>query len=73
MDSRDRPVVLLTWLSNLNNILRLGVHEPLRQRIIMNYNLYGLVKEEEASYVVGKLRGPAVPSRYFRRMPFRLS
>ena len=57
MDSRDRAVVLLTGLPNLNNILRLGIHEPLRQRIIMNYNLDGLTKEEGAAYVAGKLRG----------------
>ncbi len=46
MDSRDRAVVLFVGLSLLNNTLNLGIHEPLRQRIVMNYNLEGLTKEE---------------------------
>ena len=37
MDSRDRAVVLLSGLPSLNATLRLSVHEPFRQRIIMNY------------------------------------
>ena len=36
MDSRDRAVVLLCGLGQLNNTLRLSVHEPLRQRLVMN-------------------------------------
>ena len=46
MDSRDRAVVLFVGLSLLNNTLNLGIHEPLRQRSVMNYNLEGLTKEE---------------------------
>ena len=34
MDSRDRAVVLLSGLPQLNTPLRLGIHEPLRQRSI---------------------------------------
>lgn len=66
MDSRDRAVVLLTGLPNLNNTLRLGIHEPLRQRIIMNYNLDGLTKEEGAAYVAGKLRGAGCTQPVFQ-------
>lgn len=40
MDSKDRAVILLVGLPQLNSTLRLGVHEPPRQRIIMNYNIY---------------------------------
>lgn len=43
MDSRDRAVILLAGLPSLNNSLRLGIHEPLRQRIVMNYNLDGII------------------------------
>ena len=57
MDSKDRAVVLLVGLPQLNSTLRLGVHEPLRQRIVMNYNLEGLSKEEGRTYISEKLRG----------------
>ena len=46
MDSRERAVVLLVGLTQLNNILRLSAHEPLRQRLVMNYNMEGLSIEE---------------------------
>lgn len=57
MDSRDRVVILLAGLPQLNNTLRLGIHEPLRQRIVMNYNLDGLTKEEGRLYIQQKLQG----------------
>ena len=57
MDSRDRAVILLVGLPQINNTLRLSSHEPLRQRIIMNYNLDGLSKEEGKDYIETKLRG----------------
>lgn len=57
MDSRDRAVVLLAGLPKLNSTLRLGIHEPLKQRIVMNYNLEGLTKDEARFYVTEKLKG----------------
>lgn len=57
MDSRDRAVVLLAGLPQLNNTLRLSIHEPLRQRIVMNYDLEGLTKEEGRLYIQTKLKG----------------
>lgn len=57
MDSRDRAVVLLVGLPQLNNTLRLSANEPLRQRIIMNYNMESLTKEESIEYVKSKLGG----------------
>ena len=57
MDSRDRAVILLVGLPQINNTLRLTNHEPLRQRIIMNYNLDGLSKEEGREYIAAKLKG----------------
>lgn len=57
MDSKDRAVVLLVGLPNLNNTLRLTAHEPLRQRITMNYHLDGLNKEEAKNYIKQKLKG----------------
>ena len=46
IDSQDRAVILLVGLPQLNNTLQLSIHEPLRQRIIMNYNIDGYYKEE---------------------------
>lgn len=57
MDSRDRAAVLLAGLPKLNSTLNLGVHEPLRQRIVMNYNLDGMSKEEGRYYISEKLKG----------------
>ncbi|MEE1163145.1 MAG: AAA family ATPase [Lachnospiraceae bacterium] len=57
MDSKDRAVVLLAGLPQLNNTLNLGIHEPFRQRIVMNYNLEGLTKEEGRAYISTKLKG----------------
>jgi len=57
MDSRDRAAVLLAGLPKLNSTLGLGIHEPLKQRIVMNYNLEGLTKEEGKNYISGKLNG----------------
>ena len=57
MDSRDRAVVLLAGLPKLNSTLMLGIHEPLKQRIVMNYNLEGLSKEEGKIYIQEKLKG----------------
>ena len=57
MDSKDRVVVLLVGLPQINNTLRLVANESLRQRIIMNYNLDGLSKEEAKNYILGLLKG----------------
>ena len=57
MDSRDRAAILLAGLPSLNSTLRLGIHEPFRQRIVMNYDMGGLTKEEGRSYINDKLKG----------------
>lgn len=65
MDSKDRAVVLLVGLPQLNNTLRLVANEPLRQRITMNYHLGRLNKEESISYIKGKLSGAKCSSEVF--------
>ena len=55
MDSKDRAVLLLVGLPKLNNTLNLSIHEPLKQRLIMNYNLEGLTKEESKNYIITKI------------------
>ncbi len=57
MDSRDRAAILLAGLPKLNATLGLGIHEPLKQRVVMNYNLEGLSKEEGKLYISEKLKG----------------
>lgn len=57
MDSRDRAVILLTGQQQLNSILSLNAHEALRQRLVMNYSMEGLSREEGRTYITGKLRG----------------
>jgi type II secretory pathway predicted ATPase ExeA len=65
MDSRDRAVILLVGLPQLNNTLQLSIHEPLRQRIIMNYNLDGYSKEEGREYIAMKLKGAGCSQTIF--------
>ena len=65
MDSRDRAIILLAGLPQLNNTLRLGIHEPLRQRFIMNYHLEGLTKEEGRNYIIEKLKGAGCTQQIF--------
>lgn len=57
MDSRDRAIVLLAGLPDLNSKLQLSIHEALRQRITVNYNIEGFSKEESKEYIRRKLQG----------------
>lgn len=65
MDSKDRAIILLAGLPQLNNILRLSNHEPLRQRIVMNYNIEGMSKSEGRSYIESKLKGAGCTQTVF--------
>lgn len=57
MDSKDRAAILHAGLPKPNATLNLGVHEPLRQRLVMNYNLEGMSKDERRYYISEKLKG----------------
>ena len=65
MDSRDRAVILLVGLPQLNSTLQASMHEPLRQRIIMNYNIDGLSKDEGREYIARKLKGAGCAQTVF--------
>ena len=65
MDSRDRAVVLLVGLPQLNSTLKLSIQEPFRQRIIMNYNLDGFSKDEGRAYINEKLAGAGCHQKIF--------
>ena len=65
MDSRDLAVVLLIGQPRLNITLGQGMHEPLKQRIVMNYNMGGLTKDEGHSYIAKKLEGVGCRQKVF--------
>lgn len=67
MDSKDRAVVLLVGLPQLNNTLRLNSHEPLRQRISMNYAIEPLNKEETRRYIEEKLKAAGSYQEVFEK------
>lgn len=50
MDSRNYAILVLSGQPSLNNTLSMQIHEALRQRIVINYNMQGLTPEEVASY-----------------------
>lgn len=57
MDSRDLAVILLVGQPRLNTTLNQSTHESLRQRIVMNYHMGGITKEEGRRYIIRKLEG----------------
>ena len=57
MDSRDLAVILLVGQPRLNTTLGQSTHESLRQRIVMNYHMGGISKEEGRAYISKKLEG----------------
>lgn len=65
MDSRDLAIILLIGQPRLNITLSQGMHEPLAQRIVMNYNMGGLTKEEGRSYIARKLEGAGCRQKVF--------
>ena len=65
MDSKDRAIVLLVGQTGLINILNLSVNEPIRQRVIMNYNLDSLTKEEALHYIKSKIQGAKATTDIF--------
>lgn len=65
MDSKDRAIILLVGLPQLNNTLRLNAHEPLRQRIVMNYEVEGLDKEEASKYITQRMERAGCKQKVF--------
>lgn len=65
MDSKDRAVVLLVGLPKIIQTLNLTSHEPLKQRIIMNYNFEGLSKDESKNYIITKIKEAGCKNNIF--------
>ena len=63
MDSAGRLCLLLVGLTELRGRLRMAVHEPLAQRIVVSCHLPGLRHEEVGAYVEHRMRlaGADVP------------
>ena len=63
MDSANRLCLLLVGLTELRNRLRMAVHEPLAQRIVVNCHLCALGHDEVGTYVGHRMRlaGADVP------------
>lgn len=71
MDSRDRAIVLMSGLPIFNNTLRLNVNEPLRQRLIMNYNVGRLGEEDGLNYIHTKLEKAGCHQKVFEEQAER--
>lgn len=56
MDSRNYAVLILAGQPVLNNTLSMQLHEALRQRIVINYNLQGMSKEEVDTYARDRMK-----------------
>lgn len=67
MDSSYNALILLAGLPQLNNILQMNAHEPLRQRITMNYAMNPLTVEESISYILEKLKRAKCHQEVFER------
>ncbi len=65
MDSRDLAVILLIGQPRLNVTLGQGMHEALMQRIVMNYHMGEMTKEEGYSYIKRKLEGAGSRQKVF--------
>lgn len=65
MDSRNYAVLVLSGQPTLNQTLTMQIHEALRQRIVINYNMQGLTPEEVADYVLDRMKQCGVTQEVF--------
>lgn len=56
MDSRNYAVLVLAGQPTLNNTLSMQIHEALRQRIVVNYQMQGLTVQEVADYAKDRMK-----------------
>lgn len=65
MDSRNYAVLVLAGQPTLNNTLSMQIHEALRQRIMISYNMQGLTPEEVAAYAKDRMKLCGVTQEIF--------
>lgn len=67
MDSTNTAMILLVGLPQLASTMNLNVHEPLNQRIKMNYTLKPLTIQESMEYILQKLKAAGCHQEVFDR------
>lgn len=65
MDSKNYATLILSGQPVLNHTLSMQVHEPLRQRIVINYNFSGISKAEVDLYISSRLKLAGVSTPIF--------
>ena len=55
-DSKNHAIVILVGLTNLESILKRAVHEALRQRVVIQYQIIGIDENEVKNYIETKLK-----------------
>jgi len=65
MDSKNRLCLVMIGQADLRRRLGMGVHEPLWQRIVMNYHLAGLMPKELSNYLQHHLRLAGTEQKIF--------
>lgn len=55
MDSKNYAILILAGQPILSNTLSMQIHEPLKQRIVINYSFQGLTIEEVKTYITSRL------------------
>jgi type II secretory pathway predicted ATPase ExeA len=72
MDSYDNFVVLLVGLPVIISNLSVAAQEPLRQRIVMRYEVHGFSNEDTHNYITGKLEKAGGSSNIFEEGALQL-
>jgi general secretion pathway protein A len=66
MDSQNYAILILTGQPQLNSILSKRIHEPLRQRITINYQFSGINSEDTRNYIIKQLNVANVSHEVFQ-------
>jgi hypothetical protein len=72
MDSKDYAILVLVGQVPFITQLNRQPHEALRQRIVINYNLQGLTKDEVKDYIVFSLKNVGCSEPIFTDDAFKL-
>jgi type II secretory pathway predicted ATPase ExeA len=61
MDSENPFIAVIAGSSNIRRKLQLSVNQPLRQRIVNNYHMTGLLRDEIKDYITSRLSVAGAP------------
>lgn len=65
MDSRNNCILIFIGESGFNGILKRHVHDALRQRIVINYDMQGIGRDEASGYITYCMRQCGVTEPVF--------